>query len=107
MLKKKETPIESEKGKVLSQSIPEGTNVEQKTQVTIEVGKYAPKLEQPQTTNPGNTNTNGTTDGNTTTPTTGTTKTPATGTTPSTEKTPKTGTAPSTPKGPWDTTTTN
>ena len=103
----KETPNESEKGKVISQSIPESTNVEQKTKVTIEVGKYVAKQEQPQTTNPGNANTNGATDKNPTNPASGTTKTPSTGTAPSTEKKPSTGTTPSTSTGPWDTTTSN
>ena len=105
-VQEKPTEIQGENAKVLSQDA-EGKKVEQGTSITIVVGKYVPKQEQPQTTNPGNANTNGTTDGNTTTPTPGTTKTPGTGTTPSTEKTPTTGTAPSTPKGPWDTTTTN
>lgn len=107
-VEEKPTEIEGENAKVLSQSI-EGSKVEQGTPITIVVGKYVPKQEHPQTTNPGTVKP----DKNTTTPTTGTppgtTTTPSTGgtTTPSTETTPTTGTTPSTPKGPWDTTTSN
>lgn len=101
----KETENESERGKVISQSIAENTTVEQKTQVTIEVGKYVEKQEQPQTINPGEAKTNESTDKNTTTPTPGTTS--GTTKTPSTEKKPTTGTSPSTATGPWDTITSN
>ena len=90
-IEERETQNEGENGKVLSQSI-EGSKVEQGTTVTVVVGKYVAKQEQPGTNAPGNTNTNENTDSNTdTTPTPGTTP----GTTPSTGNT-------NTPAGPWD-----
>lgn len=96
-IQEKETQNESENGKVLSQSAGEGSKEVQGTTVTVVVGKYVAKQEEPQTTNPGTTNEN--TDKNTQT-TPGTETNPSTGTTPSTGNT-------TTPSGPWDDTTTS
>ena len=97
-VEEKVTQTESENGKVLSQSS-EGAKVEQGTPITIVVGKYVAKQEEPKINDP--TKDKGSTDKNTgKTPGTGTT--PSTGTTPGTGTTPSTGTTPTTSAGPWD-----
>lgn len=93
-IQEKETQNESENGKVLSQSAGEGSKEVQGTTVTVVVGKYVAKQEEPQTTNPGTTKENESIDKNTQT-------TPGTETTPNTGTTPGTGNA-TTPSGPWD-----
>lgn len=91
-VEEKETQNESENAKVLSQST-EGNKVEQGTTITIVIGKYIAKLPDPNTTNPGDTKTNGTPDKSTGTDTKNSGKTPG-----STEGPGKT----NTPTGPWD-----
>lgn len=88
-IEERETQNEGENGKVLSQS-GEGSKVEQGTAVTVVVGKYVAKQEQPTTNSPGDANSPGNTDNNT-----GATPGTTPGTTPSPGNT-------NTPAGPWD-----